>query len=165
MSGTPGTATLDPDVLVDSLVTDVIDSLRADLYPEFGVRAYVCSLVTRKWQGKQVGEGKYTDTVVEMVTRPLVEVWNGLKYDLLTCGLNAQGDIRLIEVSLTYTFGELVGDTSKANVQPMIMISEGHGQGSPTSYWVHSKPPYCDREETLGWILWLKQFNAAGGGL
>lgn len=161
MSGTPGTAVLDPDVLVDSLVTDVIDELRADLYPSFGMRGYIASIVTRRWSGRVVGEGKFVDTIVEMVTRPLVEVWNGLKYELVPCGLTTDGDIRLTEVSLTYTFAELVGE-ERANAQTMIMLSEGYGQGQPVTYWVHSKPPYVDREKTLGWILWLKAFDSAG---
>lgn len=162
MSGTPGSAVLDPDVLLDSLVSDVIDELRADLYPTFGVRGYIASIVTRRWSGRVVGEGKFVDTVVEMVTRPLVEVWSGLTYELLACGLSSSGDIRLTEVSLTYTYAELVGDQAHANAQTMIMLSEGHGQGQPATYWVHSKPPYVDREKTLGWILWLKAFDTAG---
>lgn len=165
MGGPPGNAVLDDDVLVDSLVTDVIDSLRADLYPEFGVRAYLVSLVTRTWSGRMVGEGKFTDVTAELVSRPLVHVWDGLKYELVTCGLNSSGDIMLTEVSLSYTYADLVGDQSKANQQAMIRIKDGHGQATPASFWVHSKPPYIDREKTLGWILWLKKFDTAGGGL
>lgn len=165
MSGPAGTAVLDPNVLVDSLVTEVIDGLRGELYPEFGVRAYTVFLVTRRWTGARVGEGKYTDTAVEMVTRPMVAVWDGFKYDLVTCGLNSSGNIRLTEVSLSYTFAELVGDETKPNVQAMIRIDEGQGQATPSSFWVHAQPPYIDREKTLGWVVWLKKFDAAGGGL
>jgi len=165
MSGPAGNAVLDPDVLVDSLVTDVIDSLRGELYPEFGVRAYTVFLVTRRWTGARVGEGKYTDTAIEMVTQPKVQVWDGFKYDLLACGLNSSGVIRLQEVSLSYTYADLIGDETKPNVQSMIRIDEAHGQGTPSSFWVHSQPPFIDREKTLGWVLWLKKFDSAGGGL
>lgn len=164
MGGPPGNAVLDPDVLLDSLVAD-IDDLRADLYPDFGVRGYLVSLVTRSWSGRVVGEGRVTDVTTEMVTRPLVHQWNGLKYELLTCGLNSNGDIMLTEVSLSYTYADLVGDQSKANRQAMIRIEDGHGQGTPPSFWVHSKPPYIDREKTLGWVLWLKKFDSAGSAL
>lgn len=157
-----GTAVLDDDVLVDSLVADVIDELRGELHADFGVRAYRCFFVRRTYTGRSIGEGKFTDVAVEMTPSPKVDVWTGRKYDLVACGLNESGDIRLTEVSLSYTYDEITGGALGANQQWFLRLDEAHGQGQPSTYWVPSKAPFVDRIETLGWIVWLRKLDIAG---
>jgi len=151
---------LDPDVLVDDMVA-VIDDLRGELHPEFGVRAYRLHSVLRTWTGPGM-TGKKTDVVTEITPQPRVEQWDGRKFELVTCGLNEAGEIRLTEVSLSYTYPQLCGpDLDKARQQWMLKITDAHGQLTPASYWAHSKAPFVDREETLGWVLWLRKVEVA----
>lgn len=158
-----GSATLNPNVLVDSLVTDVIDGLRADLHPQFGVRPYHAYTVKRTWSGRQVGEGTYADVVVKIDPQPRVQVWSGLRYELATCGLSELGQIQLTEVSLTYTFAEIAGGALTHSQQFFVVLTEAHGQGNPARYFVHTQPPFVDREKDMGWVLWLRHAEVPAG--
>jgi hypothetical protein len=151
-----GTAILDPNVLVDGLVADVIDGLREDLHPQFGVRAYRVFTVLRTWSGAYVGDGDPTEVVAELRPQPLVHTWDGLRWGLEACGLNEMGEIKLTEVSLTYTEAELAGGALAANQQWLIRVTEAHGQASSTRNFVHVRPPYVDRIRDMGWVLWLR---------
>jgi hypothetical protein len=155
----PGSATLNDAVLIDSLLP-TIDELRGELHPEFGVRAFRFYSVVRTWTGRRPGEGSKSDVVTEYLPQPLVEAWNGYRYELVTCGLNALGEIRLIELSLTYTYPEVAG-ALLPNQEMLYRLSEAHGQEQPHTYWVQAEPPYPDRVKTLGWILKLKRFQGA----
>lgn len=151
-----GLATLSPDTLVDSLVEDVIDGLREELHPDFGVRAYRVYRVVRSWSGGAAGSGVYTDAVAELRPQPLVHAWDGKRIEPMSCGLLEQGDIALTEVSLSYTYDQLtLRDTLTMAQQFFIAVGEAHGQGQPTVLYTHSKPPYCDRIKDMGWKLWL----------
>lgn len=156
-----GTATLDPSVLVDSLVPDVIDGLREDLHPAFGVRAYRVYRIVRTWSGKAVGEGTHTDDAAELRPQPRVAVWSGLKYVQATCGLRELGDVQLSEVSLTYSAEQIEPRTLRKNQECFYAIGEANGQGSPLSVWAHTAPPFIDREKTMGWLLFLRRVEAA----
>lgn len=155
-----GSAILDPTVLVDSLVPDVIDGLRESLHPLFGVRAYRTFTVKRTWSGRNVGDGVSSETVVELRPQPKVQEWSDLEYELEPCGVDLSGQIKLTEVSLTYTQAELDGGTLASNEQWLIRIDEGHGQGSRSEFFFHQRPPYVDREKDMGWVVWLR--NVAG---
>jgi hypothetical protein len=155
-----GSAILDPDVLVDSLVEDVIDGLREELHPPFGVRAYRVFTVLRTWSGVGVGEGEFTDTETEIRPQPLVVLseFDRLRYELQPCGLTELGQLKLVEVSLTYTEAELTGGDSLAdNEEWYIKITEAHGQESTSRYFTHVRPPFIDRIKDMGWICWLKR--------
>lgn len=157
-----GSATLDPDVLVDSLVEDVIDGLREDLHPAFGVRAYRVYTVFREWSGGIMGKGQATETVVELRPQPRVLAWDGLQYSMEPCGLDESGEIKLEEVSLTYTQAELDGGGSLASSSEwLIRVDEGHGQEQRSRYYQHTRPPFVDREKNMGWILWLRAVSEA----
>lgn len=150
-----GSATLDDEVLVDALVPDVIDGLREDLHPQFGVRAYRMYRVIRTWSGAEPGEGTYTDVAVELRPQPRVEVWDGLRYVQAACGIEELGDVRLTEVSLSYTFADITGGVLAANVEVFIAIGEAHGQAQPTRLYTFAMPPFVDREKTMGWVIAL----------
>ena len=153
-----GSATLDPDVLVDGLVEDVIDGLRRELHPAFGVRAYKLSTVHRVWAGQAQGEGAMTETVVELDPQPKIKIWDGLKYELDQCGLDEIGRIRVTEVSLTYTQAELDGGGSlPRNEAWFLLLEEAHGQESRPAYFIHEQRPFIDREKDMGWVLFLRR--------
>lgn len=156
-----GAATLDPNVLVDSLVPDVIDGLREDLHPAFGVRAYRVYRVIRTWSGKVVGEGRHTDDAAELRPQPRVSVWSGLRYVQATCGIRELGDVQLTEVSLTYTAEQLEPRTLRANQEAFFAIGEANGQGTPLRVWAHTAPPFIDREDSFGWVMFLRRVEAA----
>lgn len=156
-----GAAVLNPDVLVDSLVPEVIDGLREDLHPPFGVRAYRLYRVVRSWTGKTTGEGSIVSTVgVEFRPQPKVEVWNGLRFESMTCGVNEAGEIKISELSLTYTQDQLTGRDQpgglRKNQECFLALGEAHGQGSRTQLFAHTRPPFVDREKTMGWVCWLR---------
>lgn len=156
-----GEATLDASVLVDSLVPDVIDGLREDLHPAFGVRAYRVYRVIRTWSGKTVGEGQHSDSAAELRPQPRLEVWNGLRYVQASCGIRELGDVRLSEVSLTYTAEQLEPRSLAKNVECFFAIGEAHGQLTPLRVWAHTAPPFIDREETFGWVMFLRRIETA----
>lgn len=156
-----GEATLNSAVLVDSLVSDVIDGLRESLHPDFGVRAYRVYRILRTWSGRKVGDGIMTDSALELRPQPLVKVWDGLKYEQAVCGIEEMGQVMLTEVSLTYTETQLTGGGALAmNQELMLGIAEAHGQGTRRRVYTHAKPPYIDRVKDMGWKVWLNMINA-----
>jgi hypothetical protein len=155
-----GSAILDPDVLIDDLVPDVIDGLRSELHPEFGVRAYRVFTVLRTWSGKTTGEGSVAEVETELDPQPRVQRWDGYKFELATCGLDDLGEIKLTEVSLTCTHKDLTGKDDATelgkNQEFLIKLTEAHGQGNPVRFFQHTRPPFVDREKDMGWVLWLR---------
>lgn len=155
-----GSAVLSPDVLVDSLVTDVIDGLREDLHPQFGVRPYRTYTVRRTWSGSIVGEGTATDVAVEL--RPQPRVQEKTTWEPGPNGMVRVGEFLLTEVSLSYTYAELTGGAVAANAQWLIRIDEAHGQGNPSRYFTIARPPAVDREKDMGWVLALRPVQVSG---
>lgn len=148
-------STLDPDQLVDSLVP-VIDDLR-DLGRTFGIRQYRLHTLIRTWSGDEVGDGTSSDSVpIEILPRPLIKPMRWLHNRLEPCGLIEAGYCDIEEVSLAYSFADLHGPTLTVKQRWLLSVSEGYGQGQPTRYFVHDRPPYADREKTIAWMLWLK---------
>ena len=154
-----GSATLDPDVLVDDLVAD-IDELRA-LQDEFGIRAFRLYGVTRTWTEGEVGVGDYVDTIEEFTPRPLIEPFTEYRNELRPCGLDEGGLIRVSEVSLRNNFADLTGAAPNASlpagVERLFLVREGYGQGQPDRHFTLDRPPFPDRVKTLGWMLWLRR--------
>lgn len=154
-----GAAVLSDATLVDSLVADVIDGLRDSLHPDFGVRAFRVYRVVRTWTGQRVGEGSFTDEALELRPQPRVRVWTGLRMELAACGVAELGEIELSEVSLTYTADQLAGGVLGRNAQLFYGLAEAHGQGQRRRLFSVSRPPFVDREETMGWRMWLVAAN------
>lgn len=153
-----GSATLDSDVLIDDLVP-VIDELRADLHPQFGVRPFRCFVVTRRWDGQQVGEGSYKDTIIELTPQPRVLQWDGYKWVLLAQGTHEDGRIRMTEVSLTYTYAQIVQLNLQPNEQFFYVLTDAYGQASERRYLRPARPPFPDREKDMGWVIEAMDFN------
>lgn len=152
-----GAATLDDETLVDSLVGDVIDELRDDLHTQFGVRAYRVYRVIRTWTGPAVGEGTFTDEAHELRPQPLVTVWDGLRFVQAVCGIEEMGEIKLTEISLSYTEAQLLGQPLASNQELVIALGDAHGQGSSWHYFRYARPPYIDRVRDFGWVAVLRR--------
>lgn len=157
-----GHADLDPDVLVDSLVTDVIDGLRGDLHPQFGVRPYRVFAVRRSWTGGEIGVGAPLDRETELEPQPRVQ--NLGRYEQTPGGINESGEVKVTEVSLTYSFEELTGEGAQlsAGEEWLIRIDDGAGQGNPSRWFTHARPPFVDREKDMGWVLYLRTLDQPG---
>jgi len=153
-----GSAVLDSDVLVDSLVVDVIDSLRDELHTEFGVRAYRAYTVHETWSGGVVGKGSVSSVETEITSQPVIDIWDGYRYELATCGIDQLGEIRLREVSLSYIEAELIGVRASMgkNQRFFWRIKEAHGQANRTKTFNVGKPPFVDREKDMGWVVFLR---------
>lgn len=155
-----GTAVLDQDVLVDSLVADVIDGLRDDLHPQFGVRPYRVYTVKRTWSGEVPGDGDATDVTTELTPQPLV-LPEKLEHRREPAGLDEAEAVWLREVSLSYTEDEITGGTLARNVEWLIKVAEAYGQGTRTRWFVIDQPPTPDRTKDMGWAVRMRR---AGGG-
>jgi hypothetical protein len=155
-----GAATLDENVLVDSLVADVIDGLREDLHPQFGVRAYRLYRIVRTWDGTEVGDGNFVDVGHELRPQPLVKVWDGLRFAQAVCGIEMLGEVKLTEVSLTYTLDQLTGRPLSPLQECFVGLGEAHGQGQPVYLFTHSQPPFVDRVKDMGWVLSLRRVQS-----
>jgi hypothetical protein len=154
-----GAATLDPGVLVDSLVP-MIDGLRDGLHPQFGVRPYRMYRVIRTWSGTSVGEGNLADAAVELRPQPKVLVWDGMRYVQAACGVEELGDVKLTQISLTYTEAQLTGQPLAANQECFIALGEAYGQAQVTRLFTLAKPAYVDRTKSMGWVLVLHRVQS-----
>ena len=153
----PGSATMDPNVLVDDLAESLIDDLRTDLHTEFGVRAYRVFTVLRTYESGYIDGELYTETETEITPQPLVKSFvETLGHQLEECGIDEAGIIKLEEVSLTYTLAELDGGDLVDGQEWLIRLREAHGQGQPDRDFVLDGPPYPDRIKTMGWQLKLR---------
>jgi hypothetical protein len=162
-----GNATLNPNCLIDNL-TPMIDQIRSSLYPAFGIDSFRVFTVLRTWAGQMVGEGDYTDVVNELSPPPRIEQWNGYKWVLLAAGAHEDGEIRLSEVSLTYTYKDLVGDLDPAqrNQQFFYRFTDAHGQGQEDRLLRQNRPPQVVRDSKRlipGWCMWLMDMNIPDG--
>ena len=150
----PGTATMNPSILVDDLA-GLIDDLRTDLHTDFGVRAFRVYTVKRTWDGEAIGDGNAVEVETEITPQPWVQPW-GLFNKLEPCGIDEAGTVTVTEVSITYTEPELVGAVGDLD-EWFIRIKEAHGQLNPVRDFVHEMPPYIDRVQSMGWIMKLRR--------
>lgn len=155
----PGSATLDPNQLVDGLVAD-IDDLRG-LADEFGTRQFRLYAVTRSWDGGEVGEGTSSDDLVEITPPPKAEPFVELGYKLQPCGIDEAGVVKLSEVSLSYNLQDLVGyppgGALADGVERVFLLRDNYGQGQPDRVFYLDKAPSTDREKSIGWVVWLRK--------
>jgi hypothetical protein len=158
----PGSAILG-DNLIDDLVPDV-DDLRGDLNDDFGTRAFDMQTILRTWLGSSgmEGDGDCRDVVTTITPAPRIEQWNGYKWQLLAAGVHEDGEIRVSEVSLSYTFAELCGPQGadyQKNQQFFYRLVDTNGQGQEDRILRQNRPPFVDREKTIGWVMWLMDMN------
>ena len=160
----PGSATMNPDILVDDLA-ELVDDLREDLNTEFGTRAYLLFTVSRVWESGTVGMGEFVEIETPIKPDPLVEPFiDNLGYELQPCGLDEAGFVRVREISITYLQEELTGkpvvdgietDTPEGE-QWTLRIREAHGQNQSYKDFKIQGTPYPDRlPKHFGWELKL----------
>jgi len=156
-----GSATLDPDVLVDSLVTGLIDDLRGSLHPEFGVRAFSVYTVLRVWEAGYIGEGAYSETETELTPQPLVLPYHdNLGSELKICGIDETGTVALREISLSHTEAELIGGiTDEDDREWFIRLKDAHGQEIQARDFVVRGAPYPDRIKDMGWSMRIERVS------
>lgn len=156
-----------PDLnLVESLVEPLIDSLRADLHPQMGIRPYRVYVVTETWSGRVQGQGSVTTSEVELTPQPLVEPWRQMNLELDRCGIDEAGFVSLKEVSLTYTYETLTGQavvnnaaqSTPKNQRVMYRIDDAQPaiSNQPGRYFTLARPPFRDTEHNLGWEIRLR---------
>lgn len=149
----PGSATIDTSVLVDSLVSTVDNARQIEV--DLGLRPYRVFVVTRTWDGGEVGRGQFTDVDVEITPTPKIEGFDSLRREQEPCGYDQAGLAKMTGVSLTYTIDELGACEAADGVERLIKTTEAHGQAQPPKYWVHRKPPFPDRC-CIEWVLHLE---------
>lgn len=144
------------DNLVDDLIPDVIDGIRADLHPTLGVRQFRVFTVVRTYTGSVIGEGDFTEVETELVPQPLVQPYK-TRLQLEDCGIDEAGFIVLREISLTYTEAEVSGPPSDPDTEDfLIKITDAHGQAIPDTFWHLVARPYPDRLKDMGWTMKLE---------
>lgn len=156
----PGSATLDPAVLLDDLV-ELADDLREDLHEDFGVRAFEVYTVTEVFESGRIGEGASVVTETELRPKPLVKPYapGGINSTLQACGLDEAGFIDLEQISISYTEAELTGHPVVDEVMQDIpsgtrffyRLRDAHGQEGSFRDFKLSGPPFPDRIKTIGW--------------
>jgi hypothetical protein len=142
--------------LVDTLVP-IINELRADLHADFGDRPFTCHLVTRTWSGGRIGSGTVTVNSTVLIPGPPRVAKYDLHGRLVPCGLDEDGEIVLTEVPLTFTESELYLPGNVDGREYLYKLSDAHGQGIATRYFVCAAPPTPDRERDIGWIVRLNK--------
>lgn len=148
-----GTAVLDQNNLVDSLVPDVIDGLRDSLQPAFGIRPYRLYRVIRTWSGTEPGDGVAVDVGAELRPYPKVAWWDGFRYQQEPAGLQSMGRVRCTEISLTYSEPDLTAQPLPRNRELFYAIGDANGQATSVKLFTIYQPPYIDRERDMGWVL------------
>jgi len=152
-------------VLGDNLLDDllpVVDDLRGDLLPQFGIRQYTVKIVRKIWDGPERGDGNFRLEKLELSPQPMVDMRNysadGLRYGLIPQGRTDEGLIKVTELSLAaYQEDDLTGGKLPANVELYWEITDAQGQGVEPRFFVPAGPPIADREKTLGWVVFLKR--------
>lgn len=155
----PGSATLDPTVLVDDLLS-VIDDIRGDLHPALGVRQFRLFTVLRTWSGEERGDGTFTEVETELTPQPLIEAFKRVDR-LYPSGLDEADVVRVSELSLTYTEAQIAGGTLLGTQEWLIRIKDAYGQGIRARDYVLEGSPWPDRLKTIGWTFNLQRASDA----
>lgn len=94
--------------LLDGLVC-TIDQVR-DLHTTFGERRYQVSLVWTRWSGGERGIGQETViTVLNLLPTPKVSDVSQVRRDVQSFGTEEMGELKISEISMTYSENLLVG--------------------------------------------------------
>jgi hypothetical protein len=155
----PGSATIDPNVFIDSLI-EVVDDVRRDIAQGLGARQFRVFTV-QVTPPPRLGLGSPTCTETELDPRPVVKPYK-TEFEMEPCGIDEAGLVQITEVSLTYTEPELTGKNLADGVEFYYKLTDGHGQQVCERYYTLKRPPYpartCvgDQDACMGWILWLQ---------
>lgn len=152
----PGSATLDPNVLVDSLVT-IIDDIRSNVADPLGCYHFGVSLVTVVPTTRRAGDpSEKTITEVALTPKPKVHPYE-FNNKLEGCGIDEWGLVKVDEISLTYTETELTGRDKPEGAEFFWKLTEAHGQGVVARYYTVDRPPFPTRGCCSGWQIVLRR--------
>lgn len=139
-------ANLDPDVPLDA-ISSIVDDVRATVHEALGSRTYRVEIVTRRWSGDAVGVGTAHEHVLEFKPRPLVA---RISRDRLgPAGREQAGDLRLTEVSLSYSTAELQPVVDPA-MEVAYRVTDTAGQGQKPMFYVLAADPVSRRGDRKG---------------
>lgn len=143
--------------LVDDLII-AVDEIRANLFPDLGVRGYSLTRVIRTWADGDIGYGAPTLSELPIEPPPLVEY--SKRTDRLENGRTEDARLKVTEVSLAYTEDQLTGGAPALGKEVYYRLEETQNQGQATSYWVLENTPEPDRMNLdIGWTMRLKRFE------
>jgi len=158
-------AVLDSELYADALV-GICDTIRDEIHGALGTRPYKTSIVTRRWSSGRVGEGSYTDTVVQLKPDPEVIRSGGNRKD--PGGQSGVNKATLRCVSLTYTEDELYNREKTPGVEVVYMLERQFG-GEPNArrefFEVDNSPqPEHGGEpgDRIGWRIDLHEVESFG---
>lgn len=157
----PGSATLDPNVFLDGLI-EVVDDIRRDIKEGLGFRQFYVDLVTVTHVPRQAGGPR---NAVRVLTRldplPYVEPYeeqrnDPIKRKLDPCGIDETDKIKISQISLTYTEGELTGKDLTSG-EFYWRLTDAHGQSTCERWFTIDRPPYPNRNCCPGWTIVLRR--------
>jgi hypothetical protein len=152
----PGSAILDPNKLIDSLIP-IIDDIRSNVADPLGCRHFNVSLVTVLPTPRRAGDpSTKTVTEVALTPKPLIKPYE-FNNKLEGCGVDEWGLLKVEQISLTYTEDELTGRTKPAGAEFYWKLTEGHGQGVVTRYYTIDRDPFPVRDCCPGWTVVLRR--------
>jgi hypothetical protein len=103
----------------------VADNAR-QIATRLGARPTRCFLVHTRSRGSERGEGLEVEVKrIELLPTPKVETLDSVTFSVFHAGTVPAGSVKLTEVSLRYTYDELVG----------LMVPERHEDQIPEPYW------------------------------
>lgn len=146
-------------------VSQALDQIRDAVHGALGTRTYRVFVVRRTWSEGRVGGGQATDVELELVPRPLVERVNHER--LGPAGREHEGDIRLTEVSLSYSYQELDPKVSAANgEESFYRVQNVGGNGELDGFYVIDGEPLPRRgdnkKDNFDWYVHLRRTTDAG---
>lgn len=151
----PGSAVLGSN-LVDELVP-VADEIRAELYPDLGVRQHRVYVEKWRWSGTERGDGNASQlSSLEITPRPVIDE-DALRAPLPAGGQQDEGTLVLTGVSLTYTEAELTGGVLLATDSYFWKVVDGNGQSIQVRWYQLDDPPKADREREIAWRVTLRR--------
>lgn len=137
---------LDTDRPFDALPS-IIDDVRSTVHEALGSRTYKVEIVTRRWSSGARGVGTASEHVLELKPRPLV---SRISRDRLgPAGREEAGDLRLTEVSLTYSAAELQ-PTVEPGMEVAYRVTDTGGQNQKPIFCVLAADPVSRRGDRKG---------------
>lgn len=156
------TSTIGTSLLGDVLV-GVVDDIRREIHGTLGTRPFAVSIVTRRWSGARRGEGRATCS--ELILDPPPSVSRNSRDRLGPAGREASGSVTLSNVSLRYSYEELMPAVDE-RTEFAYKIVEAHGHRQPARWFTPAGDPVARRGDREGdasdWYLVLNETAAMG---
>lgn len=158
----PGSATLDPNVFADSLIS-VVDDIRRDIKEGMGFRQFYVDLVTVTHVPREAGGPRNSVSVLTRLDPlPFVEPYEEqrnapMKRVMQPCGIDETDKVKVTQVSLTYTEAELTGKDLPKGTEFYWRLTDAQGQSTCERFFTIDRPPYPSRNCCPGWLIVLRR--------